>query len=52
METDRATDLRVKVTAPDGEVFEIEANKESEIKDAKLWWPNGLGAQYLYSFTF
>ncbi len=52
VETDKAADLRVKVTSPDGEVFEIEANKESEIKDAKLWWPNGLGAQDLYTFTF
>ena len=33
-------------------MFEIEPNKESEIKEAKLWWPNGLGAQDLYTFTF
>ena len=52
VEIDRAADVRVKVTSPDGEVFEIEANCESEIKDAKLWWPNGLGEQNLYTFTF
>lgn len=43
-------DIVVKVTSPDNTVFTLPANKESEIPDAKLWWPNGFGEQNLYTF--
>jgi len=44
-------DIAVKVTAPCGCEFTLPANVESEIADAKLWWPNGFGEQNLYTFT-
>lgn len=40
----------VNVTSPDGETFKLPANEESEIKNAKLWWPNGFGNPDLYTF--
>lgn len=44
---------RIEVTAPDGTKSIInDADKEGftiEIKDAKLWWPNGYGEQNLYT---
>ena len=42
--------FEIKVTAPKGETFTLEANKEAEIKNPLLWWPNGFGEQYLYDF--
>ncbi len=49
--SDTDAKIRITVTSPDGETFVIAANEESEIKNAKLWWPNGLGEQNLYKFT-
>lgn len=40
----------VRVTSPSGKEFTLEANRESEIHEPLLWWPNGLGAQSLYTF--
>ncbi len=51
VETDGEAQVWVKVTSPDGEIFEIAPNTECEIKDAQLWWPNGLGEQKLYGFS-
>jgi len=48
--TDREAEVIVTVQAPDGTSFTMEANKETEIQNASLWWPNGLGAQPLYTF--
>lgn len=45
-----SAEIDIKVTSPDGVVFDLPANTESEIRDAKLWWPNGFGAQSLYTF--
>lgn len=42
--------ITVKVTAPCGCEFTLPANRESEIENAKLWWPNGFGEQNLYIF--
>ena len=46
----------VTLTSPDGEAAQYELNKDGETKitveDPKLWWPNGLGDQPLYSLTF
>lgn len=51
VETDKNSDVVVTVKTPDGVVFTTDANKEIEIKEPKLWWPNGLGEQALYTFT-
>lgn len=49
--------VTIRVTAPDGDVFETQAelnasDAEAEltlkIDSPELWWPNGLGAQLLY----
>ena len=45
-----SADIVVKVTAPCGCEFTLPANKESEIENATLWWPNGFGEQSLYTF--
>lgn len=39
----------VTVTTPEGDTYSIAANKEVEIESPKLWWPNGLGEQPLYT---
>ena len=49
--TDQAAEVTVTVTTPNGETYEIPANQETEIADPQLWWPNGLGAQPLYTVT-
>lgn len=42
--------VKVTVTAPDGTVFTAEGEKAViEINNPELWWPNGLGAQPLYT---
>lgn len=48
--TSGSAEVRVTVTAPDGESFPLEPNREFEIAVPKLWWPNGLGKQPLYTF--
>lgn len=43
------TTVRIKVTAPDGEVFDLGDNVYTlSINKPKLWWPNGYGKQPLY----
>ncbi|MBQ7565526.1 MAG: glycoside hydrolase family 2 protein [Oscillospiraceae bacterium] len=39
------------LTAPDGAEREIPLGAEFEVHDPRLWWPNGLGAQPLYTVT-
>ena len=42
--------VSVKVTAPDGTVFTAQGEKAvMEIENPRLWWPNGLGEQPLYT---
>lgn len=49
--TERGTaEVRIQITAPDGSVFELPANTESEIANPMLWWPHGLGDANLYVF--
>ena len=48
--TDEECMVSVTVTTPDGESYYIPANEESEIPEAQLWWPRGLGEQPLYTF--
>ena len=43
-------EIQVEVTTPCGKTVILSANTESEIADAKLWWPNGFGEQNLYTF--
>jgi len=50
VKTDRDAPVTVTVTDPDGLMYEITANEESEIEGAQLWWPRGLGEQPLYKF--
>lgn len=43
-------DYAVRITAPDGTVFEDHNSpKTMEIPDPMLWWPNGYGEQNLYT---
>lgn len=50
VKTDAPSNVRVKVVSPDGETYEVFANKEFEVTSPKLWYPHGLGEQPLYSF--
>lgn len=49
VKTDKEVDVTVTVTTPDGVSYSIRANEETEIKEPKLWWPNGFGEQPLYT---
>ena len=51
VDTDDEAVVSVSVLTPDGERYFLPANEETEITDAKLWWPRGLGDQPLYTFT-
>lgn len=49
--TDKPADVNVTVTTPNGQTYAVPVNQETEIEDPKLWWPNGLGDQPLYTVT-
>lgn len=63
LHTTRSTfgDIRLRLTAPDGHMFEVEAKDiflrgglttiplTLDIPEPALWWPNGSGAQPLYT---
>ncbi len=46
-------DLPVEITLcdPDGKEYRLENKKPFRVPDPKLWWPNGLGEQPLYTVT-
>ncbi|MBQ8497912.1 MAG: glycoside hydrolase family 2 protein [Clostridia bacterium] len=54
--TDRNTEAKAVITSPDGEKEEhalnISGKTEILIDEPKLWWPNGLGDQPLYTVEF
>ena len=47
--TSKESDVKITVTAPNGETVELANGKETEIENPELWWPNGYGKQALYS---
>lgn len=49
VQTDKPAELRVTVTAPDGEVYAAKAGEAFDVPAPKLWWPRGLGEQPLYT---
>lgn len=49
VKTDADCDIQVTLTAPDGTVTQILANRETQICDPQLWWPSGMGDQPLYT---
>jgi beta-mannosidase len=51
VETDEDCVVSVSVITPNGEKYYLPANEECEIPEPELWWPRGLGAQPLYTFT-
>lgn len=48
VESNLECDKIITITSPSGEEEELTSNIEKEIKNAELWWPNGLGKQSLY----
>jgi len=42
-------EVRITMTAPDGSVIRLEDSTWTDVPDPQLWWPNGLGAQPLYT---
>ena len=43
------TQVRVTLTAPDGTVLHAQAGQPCAVPNPQLWWPNGYGAQPLYT---
>lgn len=41
-------ETQIELQTPDGERIAIKNNKETEIQNPRLWWPNGYGEQPLY----
>ena len=48
---DSEGDIEVTLVAPDGNTQTLIPNIETEIENPRLWWPNGLGEQPLYTAT-
>ncbi len=44
-------EAEVRLQAPDGTVASLRSGEPMEIKEPQLWWPNGLGAQPLYTIV-
>ncbi|MBQ8868467.1 MAG: glycoside hydrolase family 2 protein [Oscillospiraceae bacterium] len=47
--TDIKSDVAITLIIPDGKQVAIEPNREYEIENPELWWPNGLGNHPLYT---
>lgn len=50
-ETSRPCALTATLTDPDGVCREIPLGREFAVENPQRWWPNGLGAQPLYTVT-
>ncbi|MBO5214847.1 MAG: glycoside hydrolase family 2 protein [Clostridia bacterium] len=50
-QTSDKADISVTITTPDGKTISAKNGEEVEIENARLWWPNGYGAQPLYTVT-
>ena len=48
VEVNGNAEIEIMLTSPEGEKITLAPNQETEIKNARLWWPNGLGAQDMY----
>ena len=51
MEIKGEAEIEITLQSPDGDVISLVPNQETEIQNAKLWWPNGWGEQPLYRLT-
>ena len=49
VEIDGNGEIEIRLIAPDNSEITLLPNREQEIQNAKLWWPNGLGEQNLYT---
>ncbi|MFV0503975.1 MAG: glycosyl hydrolase 2 galactose-binding domain-containing protein [Lachnospirales bacterium] len=43
--------VEITLTDPEGKIRLIENNTKVQVENPKLWWPNGLGEQYLYTIA-
>lgn len=48
---DKDCEFKITLTSPNGQQVILNNNEEFLIKDAELWWPNGLGKQPLYEVS-
>ncbi len=42
--------IEITATTPSGEKLTFKNGEKTLVENAKLWWPNGYGKQYLYTF--
>ena len=47
--TSAQTPVQISLESPDGEVWNLENHVSFRVPSPKLWWPNGLGEQPLYT---
>ncbi len=48
VEVNGNAEIEIILTSPEGEKIPLAPNQETEIENARLWWPNRLGAQDMY----
>ncbi len=46
--TSRPAEVKIMVETPSGEEIEVKSGEQNQIKNPKLWWPNGYGEHPLY----
>lgn len=51
VQTSAQVPVDIEIMGPEGERFAAENKKAVRVPSPKLWWPNGLGAQPLYTVT-
>ena len=50
--TNKPADVKIRLIAPDKTEQILKSGEEAEVKNPKLWWPNGYGEQNLYEIRF